>query len=323
MSNISQWSTVAGNNNAPSPNGAPEGLKLNQVNDVMREMMAAVARLFVDMRGGLVSGGTGNAYTLTTASGDAQSDQGVFAFRADRFNTGPVTLNRDGLGAIPLVRGDGTDLYVGDIRAGQVVIVAWNPQLAKYQYLNPPSHRVGTIEYFAGTVPADWIAITSNTQTASRTGEAVLFAAIGTQYGAGDGSTTFNLPPVAERVIAGKANAASLLTNAVSGIDGSALGSASNAQSVILTQPNLPAVNLSGTGTTNVTGGHTHTYDRPGANFGSGAGSQDTSASRSSANTGSAGDHSHTVSVTVPLGGSNAPFSTVQPTIILNAAIKR
>jgi hypothetical protein len=39
---ISNWSTVAGNNNAPPPNGAPEGMPPNAVNDTMREIMASV-----------------------------------------------------------------------------------------------------------------------------------------------------------------------------------------------------------------------------------------------------------------------------------------
>jgi microcystin-dependent protein len=43
-----------------------------------------------------------------------------------------------------------------------------------------------------GAVPAGWLAC--NGAAVSRTTYANLFAAIGTTYGAGDGSTTFNLP---------------------------------------------------------------------------------------------------------------------------------
>ena len=51
----------------------------------------------------------------------------------------------------------------------------------------------GTVLYFAGqTAPAGWLK--ANGAAVSRTAYAALFAAIGTTYGAGDGSTTFNLP---------------------------------------------------------------------------------------------------------------------------------
>ena len=51
----------------------------------------------------------------------------------------------------------------------------------------------GTVLYFAGqAAPAGWLK--ANGATLSRTAYAVLFAVIGTTYGAGDGRSTFNLP---------------------------------------------------------------------------------------------------------------------------------
>ena len=51
----------------------------------------------------------------------------------------------------------------------------------------------GAVMYFAGqTAPSGWLK--ANGAAVSRTAYAALFAAIGTTYGAGDGSTTFNLP---------------------------------------------------------------------------------------------------------------------------------
>ena len=51
----------------------------------------------------------------------------------------------------------------------------------------------GAVLYFAGqTAPTGWLK--ANGAAVSRTAYAALFAAIGTTYGAGDGSTTFNLP---------------------------------------------------------------------------------------------------------------------------------
>jgi microcystin-dependent protein len=51
----------------------------------------------------------------------------------------------------------------------------------------------GTVAYFSmNTAPSGWLK--ANGDLASRTTYAALFAAIGTTYGAGDGSTTFALP---------------------------------------------------------------------------------------------------------------------------------
>ena len=60
----------------------------------------------------------------------------------------------------------------------------------------------GTIIHYAGrTVPSGWLIC--NGANVSRTDYAALFAAIGTIYGAGDGSTTFNLPDLHHRVLEG------------------------------------------------------------------------------------------------------------------------
>nr|WP_167467075.1 tail fiber protein [Aquitalea magnusonii] len=51
----------------------------------------------------------------------------------------------------------------------------------------------GEIVHFAGaSAPVGWLKC--NGAAVSRSTYAVLFAALGTQYGAGDGTTTFNLP---------------------------------------------------------------------------------------------------------------------------------
>ena len=59
---------------------------------------------------------------------------------------------------------------------------------------------VGTID-FAHDVPDGWLEC--NGAAVSRTKYARLFKKIGTKYGAGDGSTTFNLPNLHHRVLEG------------------------------------------------------------------------------------------------------------------------
>lgn len=57
------------------------------------------------------------------------------------------------------------------------------------------------LPYGASTAPAGWLNCTG--AAVSRTTYAALFAAIGTTYGVGDGSTTFNLPDLRGRVPVG------------------------------------------------------------------------------------------------------------------------
>jgi len=90
---------------------------------------------------------------------------------------------------------------------------------------------VGSIVPYAGTdvsTPAGWLFCGG--QAVSRTTYADLYAVIGTTYGSGDGSTTFNIPDLRGRVAAGKDNmagsAASRLTAGTSGITGTTLGAA-------------------------------------------------------------------------------------------------
>lgn len=60
----------------------------------------------------------------------------------------------------------------------------------------------GTIIHYAGrTVPSGWLIC--NGANVSRTDYAALFAAIGTIYGAGNGSTTFGLPNLNDRFLEG------------------------------------------------------------------------------------------------------------------------
>jgi hypothetical protein len=99
--------------------------------------------------------------------------------------------------ALDLVRGDG----VGRFAAGSITQAAL--ATAVQQLLVP----TGTVLPFAGAAPpAGWIL--ADGAAVSRTTYSALFAAIGTQFGAGDGSTTFNVPDARGRVIAGQSAAA-------------------------------------------------------------------------------------------------------------------
>lgn len=75
------------------------------------------------------------------------------------------------------------------------------------------------LSYGGNSAPSGWLLCYG--QAVSRTAYAALFAVIGTTFGAGDGSTTFNLPDARGRVLAGKddmgGTAAGQLTVTLSG----------------------------------------------------------------------------------------------------------
>jgi microcystin-dependent protein len=103
----------------------------------------------------------------------------------------------------------------------------------------------GAVVAFAGaSAPSGWMIC--NGAAISRTTYATLFTAISTTYGVGDGSTTFNIPDITGRVIAGKEASA---TNLTTPVDGSVLGDTGGDEAA--TAP-LPA--------------HTHSYDGVNAN---------------------------------------------------------
>lgn len=85
---------------------------------------------------------------------------------------------------------------------------------------------VGCIFPYAGTTaPTGWLFC--NGQAVSRSVESQLWDVLGTTYGAGNGTTTFNLPDLRGRVIIGKdttTGSANRVTTAGSGIDSTVLG---------------------------------------------------------------------------------------------------
>jgi microcystin-dependent protein len=150
-----------------------------------------------------------------------------------------------------------------------------------------------TADYAGAAAPTGWLLCFG--QAISRTAYADLFTAIGTVFGVGDGSTTFNLPDLRGRVTAGKDNmggtSANRLTDQSGGLNGDTLGDTGGAETHQLILAELPSYNLP---TTVMTGDNSiYTFS------GGGTGQFNT----------------------VPAGGSDIPHNNVQPTIILNKII--
>jgi microcystin-dependent protein len=176
---------------------------------------------------------------------------------------------------------------------------------------------VGAVMDFATTAaPTGWLLCYG--QAVNRTTYSALFAVIGTTYGPGDGSTTFNLPDCRGRVRGGKDDmggvGASRLTSAVS-FDGAVQGGVGGSQGATLTLANLPAANLSPSMTaTTLSTQAVLSYQTTGS-FGAGG----TSAVTPGGAIGVA--YETTLSGVVPLGGSGTAHANVQPTIIFSTII--
>lgn len=107
-----------------------------------------------------------------------------------------------------------------NIEAGDMAVVTWQNskwRFIDYQRYTGQPFTAASITIFSGMMmgwplsaspPTDWLIC--NGSAVSRTTYAALFAIIGTTYGAGDGSTTFNLPNTQDVFIYGYGGATAL-----------------------------------------------------------------------------------------------------------------
>lgn len=114
---------------------------------------------------------------------------------------------------------------------------------------------IATVVDFAGSnAPDKWLLCFG--QSISRTEYSSLFSIIGTTYGSGDGSTTFNLPDLRGRVLAGKDNMGGANANRLGTFSGftvaSNLGESGGSEVVSLTRAQLPTDQITPQGTVNV-----------------------------------------------------------------------
>lgn len=236
--------------------------------------------------------------------------------------TGAFTLTHH---ATSLILPGGKDIVAasGDTFAA-ISDASSNVRIHNYQRAAVPPNLfpVGAVMDYAGSsAPSGWLLCYG--QNISRTTYAALFTAIGVTYGVGDGSTTFTLPDLRGRVVAGKddmgGSSANRLTDQTGGLDGDTLGDTGGAETHTLTTAQMPA--HTHTGTTASDGAHTHTVARQldGAAAAGTGGTATIFTSTGSTTTSSNGAHTHTF--TTASAGSDAPFNIVQPTIILNKII--
>lgn len=164
--------------------------EVNTVNsDIYADLTDSLSR---SGKGGLTANMNAGGFRITNlqagnASGHAveydQFNTQISAKAASGANTDITSLNAPALGAATATTQATTD------DSTKVATTAFVQDIA--DLLCPP----GTILPFAGnTVPAGFLEVPTTATTVSRTTYARLFAAIGTLWGAGDGSTTFGIP---------------------------------------------------------------------------------------------------------------------------------
>lgn len=228
--------------------------------------------------------------------------------------TTPLSVAQGGTGATTATGSNAVVLnasptFVGVPLAPTASFGANSTQIATTAFVqaNATATPSGTLIHFAGpasTIPAGYFP--ANGAAVSRTGFPALFAAIGTTYGTGDGSTTFNIPDARGLFLRGLDNSRGLDPSRV-------LGTYQSSQN--LSHTHTGTVDANGThahtASSSYVGDHAHTYTATGFN---GAGSQPGNqyaniATTAAANTGGAGGHAHSITVDA-VGNHQHTFTT-------------
>ncbi|MGI9502431.1 MAG: phage tail protein [Geminicoccaceae bacterium] len=181
----------------------------------------------------------------------------------------------------------------------------------------------GTLAFFAGsTVPSGWLEC--NGQPVSRETFSALFVAIGTIWGAGDGSTTFNLPDFRGRSPVGRGTGPGLSSRSVADSGGAETHALTTAELATHTHA------LTDTGHTHTVtdAGHAHgatgnfVNDSAGTEYDNTNGDKGTTqAATASATTGVTVD-SATTGIAVSNEGSGDAHENMQPFAVVTSMIK-
>lgn len=323
------WNRTPASNASATYNMA-EGMAPSAVNDGIRGLMSDAAQWRDDISGAIATSGTPTAYTVASYQvfdSLAHMNGQMIAFSPHATNGATVTLNVDGLGAKPLRSAPSTEIVAGHLVQGTPYVAVYNSSDAAF-YLqgffgSPYSIPIGgSLDFWGSTAPNSSFVLMYG-QAISRTTYATLFAMFSTGYGAGDGSTTFNVPDCRGRVNAaadGMGGSLAGRLDATSGMNGTGLGAVGGAQQITLTTAQLASHSHANTLTDP---GHTH-VER--ADTSSGAVSLrvvGTGGNGSSGSDGGVTQPSTTgITITNASAGSGSAHNNVQPTIVCNRLLR-
>ena len=331
----------------PDPTTPAKGLTQPQVggdNNVWGGLLNTDLSLIDSALGGTVSiaiSGTTTSITSTQAQSTGYEFTGTLT--AQNTITWPAF---SGMASISNQTSNGWAISCGisggsyaSILSGEVTAI-WSDG-TNFVRLSQPIYP-GEMRPYAGTVaPAGYLLTDGGAH--SRTTYAALFNQIGTTFGVGDGSTTFNVPNTCGRVLAGydPGNATGLLTASTSqGVSASALGNTGGEQAHTNTLAETAVHNHGVNDPTHAHGvsdpTHNHNYNVEG-NIGSPAGYSDNSPNEGNQTVGiysggatTSTDLSSTnitiegayTEISIQNAGSGAAHNNVQPTLIVGWIIK-
>lgn len=320
-----EWSRTASSNaNADPTINWAEGQLPSSVNDSARAMMARTAEWRDDISGALATSGSSTAYTVTSnQSFDtlAHMDNAMIAFVPHTTNGAAATLSVDGLTAKKIRMQTGVDIPDG-------VLIEGTPYVATYyntagEFIlhglasQPYSVPLGGLLYSTVSTPPNSAFVLPYGQAISRTTYADYFGLVGTTFGSGDGSTTFNVADVRGRAIFGLDNmggtSADRLTGLTNGIDGDTVGATGGKESTALVTANLPPYTPAGTiamGGSQSVSGYT-IFTGGGANTGGGGVALNTQSFTIN------GSNFTGTFTGTPQGGTSTAFNNLPPGIIL------
>jgi microcystin-dependent protein len=287
------------NNIITNSGQTPVTSNLNQLG-IATSIYAAGADFYTDT-------GAADAYALSGV-GSKQTPNAYFTGMRIRFivgntNTGASTVNVASLGVKDIKGRDGSsDPTAGDFLAGQIIELTYdgtNFVVSNGVPFAASIFPVGSFLNYAGTTaPTDWLLC--HGQAVSRATYANLFGVIGTAYGSGDGSTTFNLPDYRGRTFVGLDNMGGSSANRITNANADSLNNTGGGS-----ENTTPVGTVGTSGATSITTAqmpsHTHSQNA----MGSGGGGVLPTASRTdftgqndasyqTASTGSGNSHTHT-----------------------------
>ncbi len=285
------WSTTSSaNGNSDGTINFLEGQAPSSVNDSARALMARLREYGNDVSGAIVTSGDSTHFSLSSNQGFdsfAHMDGQIIAFTPHVTNAGATcALNVDSLGLCAIRSMPGAILQDGVLIQGTPYVAIFsnadNSFYLQGFYGNPYNIPLGAgFDYWLSTTPNNAFAFPKG-QAISRTTYATLFAAMGTTYGTGDGSTTFNLPNKMGRLSAMIEDSSINLTATYFGGNSTHLGATGGADHHTLIANEIPSIQsvngssvavsgtISGTSTNGFNGGNVGSGVGGGGAFGGG-----------------------------------------------------